>query len=91
MTDGQICDMDDSIEEIVESSTLPVSIIIVGVGSADFSNMDVLDSDEERLRDRRGREQVRDNVQFVPYNDCKKDPGLLKSEVLMELPDQIEQ
>jgi len=83
--------MEDTIEEIVDSAMLPVSIVIVGVGNADFTNMDVLDSDDERLRDRRGREQVRDNVQFVPYNLCRKDPGLLKSEVLMELPDQIEQ
>jgi len=43
--------MDDTIAEIVESSTLPISIIIVGVGSADFSNMDILDGDEDRLRD----------------------------------------
>jgi len=83
--------MEDTIEEIVDSAMLPISIIIVGVGDANFSNMDVLDSDDERLRDRRNRVQVRDNVQFVPYNECKKDAGILKSEVLMELPDQIEQ
>mmetsp|Transcript_7431 Transcript_7431/g.15816 ORF Transcript_7431/g.15816 Transcript_7431/m.15816 type:complete len:108 (+) Transcript_7431:417-740(+) len=83
--------MDDTIYEIVSSAMLPISIIIVGVGNADFGSMDVLDSDDERLVDNRGREQVRDNVQFVPYNDCKKDKNLLKNEVLMELPDQIEQ
>jgi len=58
--------MDDTIEEIVESSTLPISVIIVGVGSADFSNMAILDGDEDRLRDSKKRQQVRDNVQFVP-------------------------
>jgi len=83
--------MDDTIVEIIDSAMLPISIIIVGVGNADFTNMDVLDSDDERLRDRHNRDQVRDNVQFVSYNECKKDLGILKSEVLMELPDQIEQ
>lgn len=35
---------------IVELSNYPVSIIIVGVGNADFSNMVELDSDERVLR-----------------------------------------
>jgi len=83
--------MDDTIAEIVESSTLPISIIIVGVGSADFSNMSILDGDENKLRDKRNRQQVRDNVQFVSFNKCRANPDMLKNEVLMELPDQIEQ
>jgi hypothetical protein len=32
--------MKDTIDEIVRGSALPLSIVIVGVGSADFSNMD---------------------------------------------------
>ena len=43
-------------EAIVAASDLPLSIIIVGVGDADFSAMKGLDSDEECLTDqvRRG-------------------------------------
>jgi len=68
MTDGQICDMNETISQIVISSRLPISIIIVGVGKCDFSNMDILDSDEERLKcPKTGKKQVRDNVQFVPF------------------------
>lgn len=63
----------------------------MGVGNEDFENMNILDSDDERLVDVNGRSQQRDNVQFVPFNDCKKDLNLLKSEVLMEVPDQIEE
>lgn len=33
--------MDDTIDRIVEASGLPLSIVIVGVGSADFTNMKV--------------------------------------------------
>ena len=33
----------------MRGSTLPVAIIIVGVGDADFSTMEVLDGDEEAL------------------------------------------
>lgn len=39
LTDCQINDMDGAKERIVRMSKLPVSIIIVGIGSADFSGM----------------------------------------------------
>eukprot|EP00341_Mesodinium_pulex_P007660 CAMPEP_0116897406 /NCGR_PEP_ID=MMETSP0467-20121206/6394_1 /TAXON_ID=283647 /ORGANISM="Mesodinium pulex, Strain SPMC105" /LENGTH=67 /DNA_ID=CAMNT_0004569033 /DNA_START=1400 /DNA_END=1603 /DNA_ORIENTATION=+ len=65
--------MEDTIREVVISSKLAVSLIIVGVGDADFSDMDILDSDDERLVDEYGNRQVRDNVQFVPYNKVKGD------------------
>jgi hypothetical protein len=34
---------------IAQASSLPLSIIIVGVGRADFSSMEALDSDEKLL------------------------------------------
>jgi len=49
ITDGVINDMQKSIDQIVRGSHLPVAIIIVGVGDADFSTMEVLDGDEEAL------------------------------------------
>lgn len=36
ITDGIINDMEKTIDQIVRGSSLPVSIIIVGVGDADF-------------------------------------------------------
>jgi len=53
--------------------------------------MDILDSDDERLQDRNGKKQMRDNVQFVPFNECRNDGNILKRKVLEELPDQIEE
>ena len=41
--------MEKTIDEIVRGSSLPLSIIIVGVGDDDFSAMDKLDADEEPL------------------------------------------
>ena len=40
ITDGVINDLQASIDQIVRASRLPLSIIIVGVGSADFTAMD---------------------------------------------------
>ena len=34
-----ITDMNDTIDRVVKASSLPLSIVIVGVGGADFSAM----------------------------------------------------
>lgn len=39
MTDGIINDMEATISAVVQASTLPLSIIIVGVGNEDFSGV----------------------------------------------------
>ncbi|XP_071531309.1 copine-8-like [Panulirus ornatus] len=95
LTDGIITDMPQTKEAIVNASTLPLSIIIVGVGGADFDNMEELDGDVVRLSSN-GRYAARDIVQFVPFRDFLKgggDPNLarlrLAREVLAEIPDQI--
>ena len=67
LTDGTIHDMPQTIDLVCALSELPCSIIIVGVGNADFEAMEELDGDGGRLRDSRGRECARDIVQFVEY------------------------
>lgn len=47
LTDGCICDMPATKDAIVEGSELPLSIVIVGVGNANFANMQELDSDDK--------------------------------------------
>ena len=61
LTDGEIHDMSETIECIVDSSHLPLSLIIVGIGQADFGNMDTLDGDNG-LIGRNGRKAIRDLV-----------------------------
>ena len=48
LTDGAISDMNDTKLAVIEASRLPMSIIIVGVGNADFTAMNELDADESR-------------------------------------------
>ena len=63
MTDGVITDMQETIDQIVRGSDLPLSIIIVGVGHADFENMETLDGDVNPLYSRRsGKYASRDIV-----------------------------
>ncbi|CAK94291.1 unnamed protein product (macronuclear) [Paramecium tetraurelia] len=89
LTDGEIHDMSQTIDSVVASSHLPFSIIIVGVGNANFKNMNILDDDEGNLKDSKGNQSFRDLVQFVPFNQFKDNPELLAKNVLQELPDQI--
>ena len=66
ITDGIITDMANTIRAIIAASYLPMSIIIVGVGDADFDAMDALDSDDALLSNGSSKAQ-RDIVQFVPF------------------------
>ena len=91
LTDGIISDMDDTIDKIVEGSKLPLSIVIVGIGNADFDNMEELDGDEKPLINSNGEIRKRDIVQFVQFNQFKNNVGTdLAEEVLREIPRQIE-
>nr|CBN81767.1 Copine-3 [Dicentrarchus labrax] len=89
ITDGVITDMDQTRTAIVEASRLPMSIIIVGVGGADFSAMEFLDSDDKLLCSPNGDVASRDIVQFVPFRDFQGNSVALAQSVLAELPDQV--
>jgi hypothetical protein len=52
-----------TIDAIVAASSLPLSILIVGVGGADFSAMHQLDGDNRRLQSAAGQYAERDIVQ----------------------------
>ena len=84
LTDGAIHDMPETIDIIIALSKLPCSVIIVGVGNADFSSMEELDGDEGRLRNHR-EEAARDIVQFVCFKDAIR-RGDLAEQVLKEVP-----
>ena len=89
LTDGMIDDIDDTVNELVNGSFLPLSVIIIGIGRADFSAMKVLDADENPLVSTGGVRAARDLVQFVPFLNYENDPQRLAQEVLAEIPKQI--
>ncbi|XP_073341431.1 copine-4 [Pagrus major] len=90
LTDGVITDMADTREAIVQASHLPMSVIIVGIGNADFSDMQMLDGDDGILRSPKGEPVLRDIVQFVPFRNFKHaSPAALAKSVLAEVPNQV--
>ncbi|TNN07478.1 Copine-8 isoform 1 [Schistosoma japonicum] len=94
LTDGIISDLPQTKAAIVNASSLPLSIIIVGVGPANFDEMEELDGDEVRLSSR-GKTAIRDIVQFVPFrnfhqlNNVQESKRRLTKAVLSEIPDQL--
>ncbi len=63
LTDGIINDLEKTIEAVVLGSVLPLSIIIVGIGEADFEQMDLLDADDNPLYSKKlGKYASRDIV-----------------------------
>jgi hypothetical protein len=66
----------------MEASKDPLSIVIVGIGEADFSGMEFLDSFDDVAG------EGRDITKFVRFNDYKSYNALTEA-VLDEIPDQL--
>ncbi|KAG0016491.1 Copine-8 [Entomortierella chlamydospora] len=84
LTDGAITDMDATVKALKIAGEHALSIIIVGVGNANFTNMNELDGDGGT------RNRGRDIVQFVAARKFPphKEYGLAEA-LLAELPGQF--
>ncbi|KAG8496548.1 hypothetical protein CXB51_007653 [Gossypium anomalum] len=90
ITDGVITDLQETKDALVKASDLPLSILIVGVGGADFKEMEILDADKgERLESTTGCIASRDIVQFVPFRDVQSGEISMVGALLAELPTQF--
>lgn len=81
LTDGAVSDVSATAACVEQVHDSPLSIVIVGVGNADFSSMRFLDDLHKPGK--------RDIVQFVPFNKHSRDPIDLSSTTLHEIPDQL--
>lgn len=86
VADGQVDQVQDTADAIVEASSYPLSIVMVGVGDGPWDMMETFD---DELPTRRF-----DNFQFVDYAEiCRKYPKEKRDtafavHALMEVPDQ---
>lgn len=84
MTDGQVCDGNETADAIVEASNYPLSIIVVAVGDGPWDTMKRFDSE---LPDRKF-----DNCNFVEFHKVKSESrnphSAIAVKTLMEIPDQ---
>lgn len=83
LTDGAVSDVPATKQALASVGDAPLSIVIVGIGNADFSAMQFLDDFETRSG------MTRDIVQFVQFNAHEYDKTSLTRATLEEIPDAL--
>lgn len=84
LTDGAVTDINQTKNAIRAASDAPLSIVIVGIGSADFSAMQFLDDFQEQEGG-----TGRDICQFVEFQRHQFNKIHLTQATLDEIPDQV--
>lgn len=74
--------MNETKQHLINASKDPLSVVIVGIGEADFSGMEFLDAFNAATDD------GRDITKFVRFNDYRSYNALTEA-VLDEIPDQL--
>ena len=82
-TNGNVHSNEETIRALNEVQSDPLSIVIVGVGSGDFSSMKSLDDYAQ------GSKTIRDIVKFVEMKTHQQDEHALSEATLKEIPDQL--
>ncbi|PAN06219.1 hypothetical protein PAHAL_1G246800 [Panicum hallii] len=90
VTDGVVTDFQETIDAIIRASDFPMSIIVIGVGGADFKEMEFLDPNKgEKLESSTGRVASRDMIQFAPMKDVQGSGVSTVQSLLAEIPGQF--
>ena len=89
LTDGNTDDTIETKELLIKASTMPISIIIIGIGKASFNLIEELTEDNNPLVSKSGMVSRRKNVSFVKLNDYKNDWGKIMNKVLYQIPRQF--
>ena len=89
ISDGYVFDINEIIDSIIKSSKLPLSIVIIGVGSDVTSDMKRLNGEDGKLINSTGECLEKDIVQYVHFNDYNENIEKLTQEVFRFIPQQI--
>ena len=89
IADGPMADVADTVRSVVRASSLPLSIIIVGVGNAEFAMAELVDCEGKVLVDDSGKAAARDTAQFALYRQFEDNIAALAADALKEVPHQI--
>ena len=82
LTAGNVEDVIETKNHLIAASKEPLSVVIVGIGDADFQGMVFLDEFDPQTED------GRDITKFVRFNDYRSYNALTEA-VLDEIPDQL--
>jgi len=82
LTAGNVEDIKETKSQLIAACTDPLSVVIVGIGEADFTSMEFLDEFDTE------KEEGRDITKFVRFNDYQSYNALTEA-VLDEIPGQL--
>jgi hypothetical protein len=93
LSTGEIHDLQSTIDAVCASAEdAPLSIVIIGVGTGSFKNMERLMGDEfGKLRHSNGVPMARDIVKFVAFNDYHGSASRCAAAALRDVPEQFVQ
>lgn len=83
LTDGDINDIDDSAALLSKFSSLPFSVLIIGIGNNNFSEMKMLKNSINK------QEFTNLRLNFVRFNEFRDEPEKLTSEILKIIPNDV--
>ena len=89
MTCGIIRDLQETIDILVEGSSYPLSVVIIGIGNGPFGNMLKLVEESRNLIYSLKKETKIDIAHFVPFINYKNDFNALTEEVFGKVSKQI--
>ena len=79
----------DFINELIISSTLPISIIIVGLGKDHFTKLENIDTNFLNLTNEEGMKAKRKCIKFISFNKCLKNFQNTVKKSLISIPDEM--
>ena len=82
-------DMEEFTQELVRSSNLPMSVIIVGIGDEDFSSLEELAENKSHAFDYYRENSSRNVLNFVFLKDSSDNNQPLYERALKEIPQQF--
>ena len=88
-TNNDITDEKEFVKNIIFSSTLPISIVIVGLGKGPFSKLENIESNFLNLKDDEGNKPQRKCIKFVSFNKNQKNSQSTVKNSLINIPDEM--
>lgn len=92
LTAGNVENVNETKKQLEEASEDPLSVVIVGIGDADFKGMEFLEEAQETNNNNnnnsRKKDKVRDITKFVRFSDYRSFNALTEA-VLDGVPDQL--
>jgi len=82
LTDGSVSDVNKTVTALEAVSDAPLSVVVIGIGTADFRGMRFID-------DGRPNSKTRDIAQFVEFNKHSSSVASFTENALQELPEQL--